>query len=124
MLLHINQYNYHNFDSFEYWKIHGWGFVLSDAKKKKSYKKHSSSKKAKKEAEIEAVGGHGGSAGAGGISSGGNGGSSSGGNGGSSTGGAGGAAGGSGAILAVAGSGGAGARWRHRMCFRCRRGPL
>jgi len=41
---------------------------MADAKKKKSYnKKHSSSNKAKKEAEIEAVGGHGGSAGAGGI---------------------------------------------------------
>ena len=49
---------------------------MADAgKKKKSYKKHSSSNKAKKEAEIEAVGGHGGSGGAGGISSGGNGGS-------------------------------------------------
>ena len=33
---------------------------MADAKKKKSYKKHSSSKKAKKEVEIEAVGGHGG----------------------------------------------------------------
>ena len=40
---------------------------LADAKKKKSYKKHSSSKSTKK-AEIEAVGGHGGSLGAGGIS--------------------------------------------------------
>ena len=49
-----------------------------------------------KKAEIYAVGGHGGSAGAGGISAGGNGGSQSGGNGGSSTGGAGGAGGGSG----------------------------
>ena len=66
---------------------------MADAKKKKSYKKHSSSKKSTKKAEIEAVGGHGGSAGAGGISSGGNGGSSSGGNGGSSAGGAGGAGG-------------------------------
>ena len=45
---------------------------MADAKKKKSYKK-SSSKKSTKKAEIEAVGGHGGSAGAGGISSGGNG---------------------------------------------------
>ena len=51
-------------------------------------------KKGLKKAEIEAVGGHGGSAGAGGISAGGNGGSATGGNGGSSTGGAGGAGGG------------------------------
>ena len=50
---------------------------MTGAKKKKSYKK-SSSKKITKKAEIEAVGGHGGSAGAGGISSGGNAGSSSG----------------------------------------------
>ena len=63
---------------------------MADAKKKKSYKKHSSKKKYLKKTEIEAVGGHGGSGGAGGISAGGSSGSSSGGTGGSSTGGAGG----------------------------------
>ena len=57
---------------------------MADAKKKKSSKKYkgSSSKKAKKEAEIEAVGGHGGSVLALGIhSAGGSGGTLSGGNG-------------------------------------------